>query len=52
MLVLFPKLCLNNNVQKHTRIKAKGGRLSAVQPINSLLRKIAEAVDLTIIRIR
>jgi len=21
------KLCLNNNVQKHTRIKAKGGRL-------------------------
>jgi len=26
-LVLFAKVCLNKAVQKHTRIKAKGGRL-------------------------
>jgi len=27
ILVFTIKLCLNNTVQKHTRIKAKGGRL-------------------------
>ena len=27
MLVLFYKMCLNNSVQKHAHIKAKGGRL-------------------------
>ena len=36
MLVLFLKLCLNSFVQKHTRIKAKGGRLPL--KVTSLLR--------------
>ncbi|HUC96693.1 MAG TPA: RNA-binding protein [Candidatus Saccharimonadales bacterium] len=39
------KVCLNNIVQKHTRIKAKGERLPLL--VNSLFARIAEAVDLT-----
>ncbi len=37
ILVITTNVCLNNSVQKHTRIKAKGGRLPLKQ-VNSLLR--------------
>jgi len=34
-LVLNMKVCLNTSVQKHTRIKAKGGRLPLVGKLSS-----------------
>ena len=38
MLVFITILCLNNSVQKHTRIKAKGERLPL--KVDSLLRTL------------